>query len=268
MSTLPAPASENVGRWGSTGVEHTNVCDTGFGVVKPGMVALVTRRRLLLLHGSVTNAALSWRRQRALAQKYELLTPNRPGFPPNPPIERVDFEHEGPWLRALVRPGDHLVAQSYGGVTALLAAPGLRLASLTVIEPPAFAVARGVPAVEAWLDAAGELPRTDVRTYLEAFLEHVGAPIRLPATLAPALRQGADALMAERWPSEAQIPLAPLPYPVLVVSGDHEPAFEAVADVLERELGAERAIVRGAGHAVQNAPGFNEALLSFLARAE
>jgi hypothetical protein len=23
MSTLPAPASENVGRWGSTGPEHT-----------------------------------------------------------------------------------------------------------------------------------------------------------------------------------------------------------------------------------------------------
>jgi pimeloyl-ACP methyl ester carboxylesterase len=231
------------------------------------MVAFVTRRRLVLLHGSVTNAALSWRRQRPLAGEYELVTPNRPGFPPGPPIERVDFENEVPWLRGLVQPGDHLVGHSYGGVTALLAAPELPLASLVLIEPPAFAVARGVPAVEAWLDAAGTLPRTDVRSYLDAFLRHVGAPIRLPATLAPELEQGARALLKERWPSEAQVPLAPLPYPVLVVSGAHEPAFEAVADVLERELGAERAIVRGAGHAVQNAPGFNQTLLSFLRRA-
>jgi pimeloyl-ACP methyl ester carboxylesterase len=265
MSTLPAPASENVGRWGSTSGEHTNVCDTGFGTVKPGMVAFVTPR-LVLVHGSVTNAALSWRRQLPLAGDYELVMPNRPGFPPNPPIDRVDFQDEVPWLRDLVRPGDHLVGHSYGGVTALLAAPELALGSLVLIEPPAFDVARGVPAVEAWLDAARDLPRTDTRSYLDAFLAHVGAPIRLPARLSPELEQGATALLAERWPSEAEIPLAPLPYPVLVVSGDHEPAFEAVADVLERKLGAERAVVPGAGHAVQNAPGFNDTLLSFLRR--
>ena len=125
------------------------------------------------------------------------------------------------------------------------------------------------PAVEAWLDCgACELPRTDVRSYLDAFLEHVGAPDQAARRRCRRmLEQGAKALTEERWPSEAQIPLATLPYPVLVVSGDHEPAFEAVADVLERALGAERAVVRGAGHAVQNAPGFNETLLAFLRRA-
>ena len=89
----------------------------------------------------------------------------------------------------------------------------------------------------------------------------------LPDPLPPALQQGAEAFLTERWPSEAVIPLAPLPYPVLVVTGDHEPAFEAVGDVLERELRAERLVLRGAGHAVQNARGFNDRLLEFLRRA-
>ena len=223
--------------------------------------------RLVLLHGSVTNAALTWRKQQALAAEFELVTPDRPGFPPGPPIARVDFDAEVPWLEALVRPGDHLVGQSYGGVIALLAAPRLPLASLTVIEPPAFGVARGDPAVERWLEQASALPRDDPRTYVEAFLAHVGAPLRLPDPLPPALQQGAEAFLTERWPSEAVIPLAPLPYPVLVVTGDHEPAFEAVGDVLERELRAERLVLRGAGHAVQNARGFNDRLLEFLRRA-
>jgi len=223
--------------------------------------------RLVLLHGSVTNAALTWRKQQALAAEFELVTPDRPGFPPGPPIARVDFDADVPCLESLVRPVDHLVGQSYGGVIALLAAPRLPLASLTVIEPPAFGVARGDPAVEAWLDTARALPRGDLRTYVQAFLDHVGAPLRLPDPLPPVLEQGARAFMTERWPSEAVLPLAPLPYPVLVVTGDHEPAFEAVGDVLERELRAERLVLRGAGHAVQNARGFNDRLLEFLRRA-
>jgi pimeloyl-ACP methyl ester carboxylesterase len=223
--------------------------------------------RLALLHGSVTNAALSWRKQQALAAEFELVTPDRPGFPPGPPIERVDFEAEVPWLEAFVQPGDHLVAHSYGGVTALLAAPRLPLSSLTVVEPPAFGIARGDPAVERWLEGAFELPRDDPRTYVEAFLVHVGAPLRLPDPLPPALRQGAEAFMTERPPSEAELPLEPLPYPVLVVTGDHEPAFDAVGDVLEQALRAERLVLPGAGHAVQNARGFNERLLEFIRRA-
>jgi pimeloyl-ACP methyl ester carboxylesterase len=229
------------------------------------MVRFVTR--LVLLHGSVTNARLTWARQHELAPEYELVLPNRPGFPPGPPVERVDFEAEVPWLSDLIEPGDHLVGHSYGGVTALVAAPELSLASLTVIEPPAFGVARGDPDVERWLEGAAAMPRGDVRTYVSAFLAHVGAPMTLPDPMPPDLAQGAEAFAHERWPSEAEIVLSPLPYPVLVVSGDHEPAFEAVADVLARGLRAERVVLPGAGHAPQIAPGFNDALRSFLRRA-
>lgn len=222
--------------------------------------------RLVLLHGSVTNASSSWGKQRALASRFELVTPDRPGFSPGAPIERVDFEEEVPWLRSLVRPGDHLVGQSYGGVVALLAAPSLPLASLTVIEPPAFDVARGDPAVETWIATAVALPRDDLRTYLESFLAHVGVPFPLRWPLPPDLQQGAVAFLTERPPWEAELRLEPLLYPTLVVTGDHEPAFDAVADVLVRGLGAELAVVPGAGHAVQFAPGFNDVLVNFVER--
>jgi pimeloyl-ACP methyl ester carboxylesterase len=219
--------------------------------------------RLTFLHGSVTNAGRSWRRQRELAGRYELFLPNRPGFPPGPPVERVDFEAEVPWLRSVVAPGDHLVAHSYGGVVALLAAPALPLASLTVIEPPAFGVAAEHPAVSSWIARSREL-HGDLRTYVDGFLELVGAPFRLPDPLPDDLRQGAEAFLTERRPDEARIPLEPLPYPLLVVTGAHEPAFDAVADVLVARLGAERAVLPGAGHAPQFAPGFNEALVRFV----
>ena len=226
----------------------------------------MTRPRLVLLHGSVTNAALSWGAQRPLSARFELVLPDRPGFPPNPPVERVDFDADAVWLETVVQRGDHLAAHSYGGVIALLAAPRLPLASLTVIEPPAFGVARGDPAVERWLEAAALLPRESVRAHLAAFLRHVGAPFPLPDPLPPALQQGAEAFYSERRPDEAAVPLEPLPYPVLVVTGGHEPAFEAVGDVLCERLDAERLVLRGAGHAVQRAPGFNEALEAFVTR--
>jgi pimeloyl-ACP methyl ester carboxylesterase len=226
----------------------------------------VTRPRLVLLHGSVTNAALSWRAQAPLADQFELVLPNRPGFPPNPPVERVDFDADAVWLERIIRPGDHLVGHSYGGVVALVAAPSLPLSSLTVIEPPAFGVARGDPAVEHWLDVASRFPRDSVRAHVQAFLAHVGARFPLPDPLPPDLQQGVEAFFSERRPDEAVIPLEPLPYPVLVVTGDHEPAFEAIADVLCARLGAERLLLPGAGHAVQRVPEFNDALEAFIAR--
>jgi pimeloyl-ACP methyl ester carboxylesterase len=233
-----------------------------FAWLSGGNVSFVTRPRLVLVHGSVTGPSRSWRRQEPLRERFEVVAPTRPGFWPEPPVERVDFERDAAWLPSVVRPGDHLVGHSYGGVAALLAAPTLPLASLTVIEPPAFGVARGEPSVESWLARAAALPTGDI----DAFLELVGAPFRMPEPAPDDLRQGAEAFFHERRPDEAEIPLGPLPFPVLVVTGDHEPAFEAVADVLERELHAERIVLPGAGHAVQNVPGFNDTLEEFIAR--
>jgi hypothetical protein len=76
--------------------------------------------------------------------------------------------------------------------------------------------------------------------------------------------------MAERPPSEAEIPLETLRarlYPKLVISGGHNAAFDAVCDVLERGLDAERAVVPGAGHSLPRAPRYNDVLVDFVERA-
>jgi pimeloyl-ACP methyl ester carboxylesterase len=226
--------------------------------------------RMVLVHGSVTNGAVSWIEQRALANRFTLVAVDRPGYAPNPPLPRIDFEEQAGELAELLQDGDHLVAHSYGGVIALLAAalrPELR--SLTVAEPPAFRLARGHPAVEDFLAHFHEAP-SEPRAYLEFFLPLVGSRIELADPLPPAIEAGARAALAERPPHEAEIPLDELAgasFPKLVVSGGHSAAFDAVCDVLEQRLGAERAVVPGAAHSLPRAPGFNDALLRFLARA-
>ena len=230
--------------------------------------------RVVLVHGSVTNGEAAWARQRSLAERWQLVVVNRPGFPPGPPADRVDFAEHAEWLRPQLRAGDHLVGHSYGGVVSMLAAPGVDLASLTVIEPPALAVARGDPLVDDFARGAAEWYRDgpeDPGAFLAGFLTRVGSAVELPDPLPPPLLQGAQALRVERGPWEAEPPLAELaatPYPKLVVSGAHSPVFDAVCDVLERELRAERAVLPGAGHTVQRAAGFTERLEAFLVAAE
>ncbi len=71
--------------------------------------------RVVLVHGSVGNGATTWAEQRPLAERFELLIVDRPGYPPNPPLERIDFEEQADEIADLLEPGDHLVGHSYGG---------------------------------------------------------------------------------------------------------------------------------------------------------
>ena len=61
--------------------------------------------------------------------------------------------------------------------------------------------------------------------------------------------------------------LAEARFPKLVVSGAHNAALDAVADVLVARLGADRAVIPGGGHSIPGlgAP-FNERLEAFLER--
>src|SRR5918995_4795802 len=94
--------------------------------------------RLVLVHGSVAPGWLTWNAQKPLAERFELVVPTRSGYPPNAALEEIDFEAQADELTELLEPGDHLAAHSYGAVVSLLAAARVRLASLTVVEPPAF----------------------------------------------------------------------------------------------------------------------------------
>jgi len=232
--------------------------------------------RVVLVHGSVANGPATWAALEPLRSRFELVIPNRGGYPPNPPLERIDFERQAEELAPLLGDGAHLVGHSYGGVISLLLAARHpdAVRSLTVNEPPAFAVARGNTEVERLIGGLesffAEGPY-EPEQYLRGFLALVGSTTRPPRDpLPPDLAQGARAAMAERPPWEAQIPieeLAAAPFPKLVVSGGHSAAFDAVCDVLEERLGAERAVLPGAGHSLPRAPGYLERLEAFLGRA-
>jgi pimeloyl-ACP methyl ester carboxylesterase len=229
--------------------------------------------RLVFVHGSVTNGPATWSGQRELADRFELEILNRPGFPPNPPAERSDFEDDARWVAKQLRDGDHLVGNSYGGVISLLAAvrrPEL-LRSLTLIEPPATRLAPDDPAARRF--AADGMhwwahgPKDDPEAFLRGFLRTVGSNFDPPSPLPPDLEQGARALVVQRGPWEAEIPLETLAeahFPKLVVSGAHHAAFDAICDVLERELPAQRLVLAGFGHSVARHPDFNEHLAAFV----
>ena len=224
----------------------------------------------MLVHGSGGNSG--WPAQRSLAERYTLVMPTRTGYPPNPPLEHIDFERQAEELLEILEPGDNLVGHSYGGVVSLLAAASADLRSLAVLEPPAFGVAVGHPAVDRLISELRPLWPTDLEPeeFLRRFVHIVGSELTAPSPLPPEVEASVRAMMVERAPWEAEIPferLARAPFPKLVVSGAHSPAFDAVCDVLEERLGAERAMLPGAGHSIPRAPGFTERLEAFLLRA-
>lgn len=229
---------------------------------------------ILFVHGDIVGPSLTWRKQRDLAERWTVVIPSRPGFGATPPLARNDFEVEAPMFAELLGDGAHLVGHSYGAVIALLVAaqrPDAVL-SLTVSEPGCLRVAEGDPAVDEMI-ANGErlfahaesIPPED---FLRLFRGGAGSAFGTPEELPAELLGGVELLKRERPPWEADVPLdrlAAAGFPVLVLSGGHSPAFEAVCDALAVSLGAERDVIRGRGHTVPStgAP-YNERLESFL----
>lgn len=61
--------------------------------------------RVVLVHGSVVNARLQWAEQRSLATSFTLVLPTRSGYPPNPPLDYVDFEDQADDVARLLEDG-------------------------------------------------------------------------------------------------------------------------------------------------------------------
>ncbi len=240
---------------------------------------------LVLVHGSLLDGIRTWAAQRPLATRFGLLILDRRGHGGTPLPARAgpgeDFESDAAdlvELLAALPDGAHLAGHSYGGLVALLAAgarPDL-IRSLTVVEPPAFGVARGEPPVEAFIDRMVDLmrqaPSLDPEAFLAGFLAAVGVSPPPPGPLSPTLLGGLRLLAASRPPWEARVPLEALTaarVPLLAVTGGHDDAYEAVADRLSQALGGERLVVSGWGHAVPYAgEAFNDPLAAFVAAAE
>jgi pimeloyl-ACP methyl ester carboxylesterase len=232
---------------------------------------------VLFIHGSVVGPEHTWRKQHELADRWSLILPSRPGFGSSPPLERGDFEVEAPLFAELLGDGAHLVGHSYGGVIAMLAAAQRAEAvrSLTVSEPGVWPAAAGVPPVAEMIANGkrlygypGGIP---AETFLRLFRTGAGSAHQTPDELPDYLLRGAELAKRERPPWEAEIPLdelAAAPFPMLVISGDHSPAFDGACDFLAEAVGAERAVIPGRGHTIPSTgEPYNERLETFLLAA-
>jgi pimeloyl-ACP methyl ester carboxylesterase len=233
----------------------------------------------VFVHGSFGWGEETWSEQRPLAEDYRLLLIDRRGFGASPANGRVDFERDADDVAELLRDGAHLVGHSYGGVVSLLASARRpdAVRSLTLIEPPAFGLARGVDAVEKLIGNVGAAASAqDPADYRAAFLRGFGFPGGA-ATLEGRELEAARASMTERPPWEAKIPLDDLSRAgvrTLLVQGDWCPApdtaralagaaFRAVCDVLYERLDAQRAVFPAAHNPQRLGSLFNQRVRAF-----
>jgi len=217
--------------------------------------------RIVLIHGGITeDPEITFSKQNYLAHHHQLVVPDRRGYGNSPP-------REGPWTYdcdvadfiPLLGEGAHVVGASAGGLIALLLAgkqPSL-VRSLTVIEPPAFSIARDYPAVAQFVETLKPVFQFALtpETFLLNFMRVLGQRIPEPVRLFPQQRKGVEAMMHEPEPWTVHLPLealADLACPKLVVSGDWHPAFVMTANRLASCIRAERLVIKGAGHATQS----------------
>jgi pimeloyl-ACP methyl ester carboxylesterase len=231
------------------------------------------RPAAVLIHGSfAADPAETWAQQRPLGAGHRLLILHRRGYGRAAPRTSSSFDGDVNDGVELLGAGAHLVGFSYGGVIALLiAAMQPRLVrSLTLIEPPAFGVALNHPDVQAQVERLSVLypsSRYTPEQYRTTFLRALGGNPQDSPVFTASERQAAIAAMNEAPPWEAPLDLGAIAaarIPTLIVTGDWNPALDAVADSLRCSLNAEHAVIPGARHAVQmTGEPFNRRLLAF-----
>ncbi len=186
---------------------------------------------VVFVHGSGdTEPAFVWSNQRSLGQHYQLLILTRSGYGQRPLISpRPTIEEDVQEILSVLEEKNdaHLVGFSYGGCIALVAAarqPDL-VRSLTIIEPPAFSIARGNAEVEHKIEQT-------------KFAYEPSQPLSPEEFLVLFMKS-----MTPNFPD----------------------TIEAVADVLKARLNAQHVLCAGKGHYIPDTgEQFNQILETFL----
>lgn len=225
--------------------------------------------RVVMVHGSLSTGSNAFREQRSLARDFTIDVVTRRGYGNTLPIDAVDVARDARDVVEVLGEGAHLVGTSMGGVVAMNAA-GLRpdlVRSLTVIEPPAFALATDLPDVRRVSDAMqahwARADSTDLRSFAIGFVRALEADIAIPDPLSEALAVSVRNLVTEK-PWKVDVPvgaIAGAEFPKLVVTGGWSKAFDGIANRLAVLLKTDLHVLTGAGHGVQNVGNpFNELL--------
>ncbi|MBN8943481.1 MAG: alpha/beta hydrolase [Rhizobiales bacterium] len=232
--------------------------------------------RIVLVHGSLGVGATAFSEQRALGDSFTLSVMTRRGYGDSGRIGSVDVLRDAADVTALLGQGAHLVGTSMGGIVAMNAA-GLRpdlVRSLTVIEPPAFALACDLPAVRRVSDGLkthwASADPAELHVFVTGFVAALEMEMPLPDPLPAPVAAAAVNLVTER-PWRVDVPIgavADASFPKLVVTGGWSEAFDGICERLAGLLDVACHRLPGAGHAVQKvgAP-FNDLLRRHIASA-
>lgn len=212
---------------------------------------------VVFIHGGLTGPGVAWGAQADLAARWELWLVHRAGYGDSAEIsDRENFELDAQLLAPELPAGAHVVGHSSGAHAALYltAAAPERVASLTLIEPPAYHLAPEAAELRSAYDEHFALEPDDWVAWLREFFALSQSPAPPDEVLA-GLEHNARVWkgVATLW-WEADLPLdrvAASEVPKLVVSGGYLPPFEVVCDVIADAIGGTRAVIPGAGHAVQ-----------------
>ena len=215
---------------------------------------------VVLVHGSLATGADEWEAQRPLSELgYRLLVPDRRGYGSSPTVDGEDYLVDAGDISALLGDGAHLVGHSYGGLGAMYAAAHNPEAtrSLTLLEAPVPSIVPDHAGARELDDAVRGMWGSDLpdREWVRMFLAAVGTDpnelsedlLTAATTLVPVFRSGRPYFDAT--PPVGAIAAAA--FPKLVVSGGHDEGWEAMCRVLAGRIGAEHAVIEGAGHEIQ-----------------
>ena len=231
-------------------------------MTRSGTTARAGVDRAVLVHGAVHAGQETWQAQKPLSHAFELITPDRQGYAVAGPDAPDDPEADAVAIGELRGEGAHLVGFSMGGMVAMLAAARKPAAvrSLVLIEPVAFDLVGGRGDVETFISAYDALRAgtDDAERFLREFLTLLGAEpdevAQIPDPMPEQMRKAAVAQFTGTPPWEVATPVRALeaaPFPIVVVSGGHSEMYDAICDTLATRVGAQRATIPGAGHAVQ-----------------
>jgi pimeloyl-ACP methyl ester carboxylesterase len=216
---------------------------------------------VVLVHGSLATGAQEWEAQRTLADEgFRLTVFDRRGYGHSPAASGEDFIVDAVDIAGLLGDGAHLVGHSYGGLGAILAAARRPAAtmSLTLLEPAVTTCGLAEPAWSSLVDALQDFWQNRALSdhdWVVKFLVAVGSdPSEFPPEFLAEAAASAPLLRNGRPPFDAELPLEAVreaTYPKLVVSGGHHVGFDAMCFDLADQIGADSAVVDGAGHEIQ-----------------
>lgn len=213
----------------------------------------VSDLQFVFVHGSTRRSPVeAWPQQAGLPN---VVFATMPGYGGETPVEFSQPRWEDTILSSCAGPSC-VIAHSYGGPIAMSAAhrrPDL-IRALVLLEPAAYALARGVPAVERHIDRMSPVldraPELDSAEFWSQFMSAMTGQPPQPARPDEMDRAERQRLLPGPWTLSTPTDVA-RDVPTLIITGGWNDEYEAIAG---RIVGARHEVLTGFGHRPHDHP--------------